>query len=194
MQPARWRAAAASESSSATRSRCSGVSRRASSIFFCASMSPSLLGRREAFRLGNEDVDFDFIALSYMETTCPSPLRQPCLLPFILTPPPTRELPSCTSLRVSSDHGFSHPLHLFSSSVESPPNKRVARWLLHCACRTSIVSSFASSPHRHGLYQHIVRLAPLQTLPSHDLYFPPSFTCGQRGRDASNCARPASTF
>ncbi len=55
-------------------SRCSGVSRRASSIFFCASMSPSLLGRREAFRPGTEDVDFDFIALSYMETTCPSPL------------------------------------------------------------------------------------------------------------------------
>ena len=32
-------------------------------------MSPSLLGRREAFRPENEDVDFDFIALSYMETT-----------------------------------------------------------------------------------------------------------------------------
>lgn len=30
---------------------------------FCASMSPSLLGRREAFRPGTEDVDFDFIAV-----------------------------------------------------------------------------------------------------------------------------------
>ena len=40
---------------------------------FCASMSPSLLGRREAFRPGNDDGDIDFIALSYMETTCPSP-------------------------------------------------------------------------------------------------------------------------
>jgi len=38
-------------------------------------MSPSLLGRREAFGPSNEDVDFDFIQLSYMETTCPSPLR-----------------------------------------------------------------------------------------------------------------------
>ena len=27
-------------------------------------------------------------------------------------------------LRASSDHGLSHPLHLFSSSTESPPNKR----------------------------------------------------------------------
>ena len=40
---------------------------------FCASMSPSLQGRREAFRPGNDDGDIDFIALSYMETTCPSP-------------------------------------------------------------------------------------------------------------------------
>ena len=46
---------------------CSGVSRRASSIFFCASISPSALGRCEAFRPGTEDVDF--IAQSYMETT-----------------------------------------------------------------------------------------------------------------------------
>jgi hypothetical protein len=38
-------------------------------------MSPSLLGRREAFRLETEDVDFDFMALSYMETKCPSPLK-----------------------------------------------------------------------------------------------------------------------
>ena len=38
-------------------------------------MPPSLLGRRDAFRPETEDVDFDFIALSYMETTCPSPRR-----------------------------------------------------------------------------------------------------------------------
>ena len=54
LEPARWRAAAASDNSSATISRCSGVSRLASSIFFCASMSPSLLTSlplvRELFR------------------------------------------------------------------------------------------------------------------------------------------------
>jgi hypothetical protein len=58
-------------------SRCSGASRRASSIFLGASISPSLLGRREALKPGNEDVavDFVFIAPSYMETISPSSLR-----------------------------------------------------------------------------------------------------------------------
>jgi len=37
-------------------------------------MSPSLLGRRDELRPVNEDLDFDFIMLSYMETPYPSPL------------------------------------------------------------------------------------------------------------------------
>ena len=100
---ARWRAAAASDNSSATRNRCSGVSRRASSIFFCASMSPSLLGRREAFRPGNEDVDFGFIVPSYMKTTCPSPFRQPCLLPFHIHLSPNQGVRGWAFLHASSD-------------------------------------------------------------------------------------------
>jgi hypothetical protein len=36
----------------------------------CASISPNVLGRREAFKPETEDVDFNFIALSYMETPC----------------------------------------------------------------------------------------------------------------------------
>ena len=41
-------------------------------------MSPSLLGRREAFRVRDKDaaVDFTFMALSYMETTRPSLLKR----------------------------------------------------------------------------------------------------------------------
>jgi hypothetical protein len=41
-------------------------------------MSPSLLGRREAFRLRDKEVavDFAFIGLSYMETTGQSHSRQ----------------------------------------------------------------------------------------------------------------------
>jgi hypothetical protein len=69
------------------RSRCSGVSRLASSIFCCASMSPSLLGRLTAFRPidGDVAVDFAFMALSYMETRRPSPLKT---MTMVETPQP----------------------------------------------------------------------------------------------------------
>jgi hypothetical protein len=42
-------------------------------------MPPRLLERRDAFEPGAGDVDFDFIALSYMETTYPSPLKSMAL-------------------------------------------------------------------------------------------------------------------
>jgi hypothetical protein len=79
-------------------------------------MSPSLLGRRDADRAEYEDVDFDFIAVYYMETICPSSPRKPCddLFTFTFLPP-------------RGDHGLFDLL--LSSSTQSGKHldKRAAR-------------------------------------------------------------------
>ena len=48
-------------------------------------------------------MDLDFIALSYGETTCPSPLRQPCLLPFHIHLSPNQGVRGWAFLHASSD-------------------------------------------------------------------------------------------
>lgn len=142
---ARLHAAAASDNSSATNSRCSGMSRRASSIFFCASMSPSLLGRHEAFRPGNEDVDFYFIVPSYTQTTCPSPFRQPCddLLHSPFSQPGSDQalLHSAHQESIDFSHYTSSPVvrkaHLTRWRRSGSSTAPVERALFHCARSTS---------------------------------------------------------